>query len=438
MRPERLRPFFHYYGSKYRLATRYPAPLFPRIIEPFAGSAAYSCLYYDRDVLLIDQNEDVRTIWNYLIHADAEEILDLPDIRTGQSIDDLDCSQPARVLIGYWLTKGTAHLNKVPGAWMRTGLYPFQFWGPYVRARIASQLKFIRHWKVVAADFGAAPLISDATYFVDPPYRGPKGRYYYGRDLDYGQLAIWCQSLSGHVLVCESQGADWLPFRSFHSTRGTAANRSEEVLYTQTPCGVIGFKDRGHLIRTPNPERRNPMARKKNTDADGGAGNGTATPATQAAKPARKRANPTDSLYWDEPRLIALIGLLNANPGRLTSAQVAQALSQHPAFADQAAQLAAGGTGIADKIRQQVVKLSEISVERGYPALVLRRASNSGVDRGTVLDKYFGEAKRIQAAPATPGQIGQVPQTLSPFTGTGLIPIPGAIPMGVGGFVAGD
>jgi hypothetical protein len=32
-----LRPFFPYYGSKWSLAKRYPAPRYDRIIEPFAA-----------------------------------------------------------------------------------------------------------------------------------------------------------------------------------------------------------------------------------------------------------------------------------------------------------------------------------------------------------------------------------------------------------------
>ena len=37
-------PLFCYFGSKYRAAPHYPKPLYPHIIEPFAGAAGYSLL----------------------------------------------------------------------------------------------------------------------------------------------------------------------------------------------------------------------------------------------------------------------------------------------------------------------------------------------------------------------------------------------------------
>ena len=38
---------FYYLGRKKRVAGKYPDPAFPTIVEPFAGSAAYS-LHGDR------------------------------------------------------------------------------------------------------------------------------------------------------------------------------------------------------------------------------------------------------------------------------------------------------------------------------------------------------------------------------------------------------
>jgi hypothetical protein len=37
-----VRPFFSFFGSKWRVAPHYPAPERDLIIEPFAGSAGYS------------------------------------------------------------------------------------------------------------------------------------------------------------------------------------------------------------------------------------------------------------------------------------------------------------------------------------------------------------------------------------------------------------
>ena len=49
-----IRPFFTFYGGKYRAAPRYPKPKHSRIIEPFAGSAGYSMRYPDLNVTLVD------------------------------------------------------------------------------------------------------------------------------------------------------------------------------------------------------------------------------------------------------------------------------------------------------------------------------------------------------------------------------------------------
>ena len=49
-----LRPFWAYYGGKWRAAPRYPRPMHDTIIEPFAGAAGYSLRYPDRNVVLVE------------------------------------------------------------------------------------------------------------------------------------------------------------------------------------------------------------------------------------------------------------------------------------------------------------------------------------------------------------------------------------------------
>jgi hypothetical protein len=228
----RLRPFFAYYGSKWRLAPRYPQPLHGEIVEPFAGSAAYSLLHHERRVVLYDSGP-AAAVWRFLIDATESEVLRIPLLGPDQTVDDLaGLPEEARFLVGFWLSKGTAHVNKSPSAWMRSGLYPDQFWGEKIRERIASQLRFIRHWRVGGDDYRQA-CHGAATWFIDPPYQGRKGRLYYGRSLDYAELGRWCRSLSGQVITCESSGATWLPFERFATTRGTAAGRSEEAVWLQ-------------------------------------------------------------------------------------------------------------------------------------------------------------------------------------------------------------
>lgn len=78
---------FYYYGRKKKLAKYYPVPTLNWIIEPFAGSAAYS-LHEDnwqKDVLLIEKNERVYKLWSWLINiATPDDIIKMPDLNVGE------------------------------------------------------------------------------------------------------------------------------------------------------------------------------------------------------------------------------------------------------------------------------------------------------------------------------------------------------------------
>ena len=75
----RLKPFFTYFGGKYRIAGKYPYPIHMKIIEPFAGSAGYSLRHYSRlrQVELWDVNPQIVGTWDYLIKSPESEILSL-------------------------------------------------------------------------------------------------------------------------------------------------------------------------------------------------------------------------------------------------------------------------------------------------------------------------------------------------------------------------
>ena len=241
-----LRPFFTYYGGKWRAAPKYPPPMSDTIVEPFAGSAGYSMRWPDRKVVLVERDPYVAGTWRYLLSVSEAEVLALPDLEPGQSTDDLDVPQEARWLIGWWLNGGSAQPKKTAGSWMRrqtenggqgwsTGGGQLS-WGSAVRQRIASQLPAIRHWTLIEGDYTEAPDVP-ATWFVDPPYID-KGRHYrLGSDsLDYQALAEWCRSRRGQVMVCENVGADWLPFRPFIDIKASEAKQggkvSREALWT--------------------------------------------------------------------------------------------------------------------------------------------------------------------------------------------------------------
>ena len=210
-----LRPFFTFYGGKWRTALRYPPPRWEIIVEPFAGAAGYSLRYPDHQVILHDLDPKIAATWSYIISTPSDEIYALPLWDgTWETTDDLaHLPEAARWLIGWWLNKGTVQPAKRPSAWMRAGKgSPGDFWGPVIRERIAAQAESIRHWRVHQTGYQAA-VDRSATWFVDPPYQGAGVHYRHGsRNLDFGHLSAWCRSRLGQVIVCENDGADWLPF----------------------------------------------------------------------------------------------------------------------------------------------------------------------------------------------------------------------------------
>lgn len=96
---------------------------------------------------------------------------------------------------------------------MRSGLRPKSYWGPEVRAQIASQVNAIKHWTVINASYEEAPDI-EASFFIDPPYQRA-GTHYRQKFKEFDSLGAWCKSRRGQVIVCEEAGADWLPFQPF-------------------------------------------------------------------------------------------------------------------------------------------------------------------------------------------------------------------------------
>jgi hypothetical protein len=225
----RLLPFFTYYGGKYRMAPKYPSPRHDTVVEPFAGSAGYALNYADLQVVLRDVTPWVAGTWEYLIGADPDEIVSLPDLGAGESVDDHpELPQGARWLIGWWLNKGSIRPKKTPSSFMLNHPEGGPYWGPSIRDRIASQLEHIRHWEVACADYRTVPDV-EATWFVDPPYQRA-GRHYKGRGshfLDFAELGAWCQGRQGQVIVCEADDADWLPFQPVGKIDGTEGRQKQ-------------------------------------------------------------------------------------------------------------------------------------------------------------------------------------------------------------------
>src|SRR3970282_1613966 len=178
-----LKPFFCYYGGKWKAAPYYPEPRYSRIIEPFAGAAGYAVRHEAADVVLIEIDPTIAALWKWLITVSPVTMsklpLDIPEDGTAA----LDICDEAKSLIGFWLNKGASQPRKRPCAWMRSGIRPNSYWGSVIRDRIAAQVQQIRHWTVIEGDYTESP-DGVATRFIDPPYQDA-GRHYRFRNVNY-------------------------------------------------------------------------------------------------------------------------------------------------------------------------------------------------------------------------------------------------------------
>lgn len=235
MASQGLRPFFGFYGGKWRDAVRnYPPPKCDIILEPFAGSAGYSLRYADRKVVLCERDPQIAAVWRYLLRAKPDEIRAIPDVPEGATVDELLICQEAKWLVGLWLNRAAARPRRSPSKWMRIGIRPGSFWGERVRTTIAGQVDAIRHWRIIEDDYKACEEHGGAaTWFIDPPYQSAGRHYHYSStEINFVELADWCRSRPGQVIVCENEGADWLPFERLDSVKTTrAGRRSKEVVW---------------------------------------------------------------------------------------------------------------------------------------------------------------------------------------------------------------
>jgi len=219
---------FYYYGRKKKMARLYPEPQHPLIVEPFAGSAAYS-LHGDRwtrKVVLVERDPEIAALWRWLIQdATPDDILSLPNPEVGAKTDNL-------LLILHMASKRWH-------TYRQCAVTPFlkSAWSAS-RAYMAANIHRVKHWEIIEGDYTDAP-DEEATWFIDPPYQGDPGTgYRFGSDLlDYDALGAWCRQRKGAVIVCEGAGATWLPFRPLTLQKGAAGKENHEVIWTD------GFTD---------------------------------------------------------------------------------------------------------------------------------------------------------------------------------------------------
>ena len=216
-----------YYGRKTKVVKYYPVPRYDTIIEPFAGTAVYS-LHQDnwkKNVILIEKYDIIVNIWKYLQAASSEDILSLPDILPGQSIDDFSqMSNEEKWLVGFMINEGSANPKR-----KRSMSGNFASGYERNREKIATNLFKIKHWDIRLGDYSDISN-AEATWFIDPPYQHG-GQYYRHNKINYESLSWWCKERYGQVIVCENDKAGWMNFNPLKSMQGSL-HRTVECMWT--------------------------------------------------------------------------------------------------------------------------------------------------------------------------------------------------------------
>lgn len=224
---------FYYYGAKNMLAKHYPAPNYNLIIEPFAGSAAYSCYHLLKNenmkCIISDKDNDVAETWNFLLNCSENDILnyktpEINDYAYDFLIKTCSVSNASSKCIKM---KYTERIDKIFQIQKRKILNLFK-----IRDRITfihQDYKNIENYK--------------GTWFIDPPYMILKnnntvfqnGNGYSKKCnsdmLNFNELSHYCLERNGEIIVCEKFGANWLQFETFKKNKTSLNKIYEEVLF---------------------------------------------------------------------------------------------------------------------------------------------------------------------------------------------------------------
>src|SRR5689334_19842071 len=197
---------FYYYGAKNLLARYYPEPKHNLIIEPFAGSAAYSVYHLHRNIhlnaLLIEKDIVVHNLWKWLFSCTEEDIITYPVPKIGEYTTDFFIMTCA-------VSNAVSKCKKLKFSTRLERVFEIQ------KKRILKLFHIRNRIEIKHANYDEVE--NDcATWFIDPPYQvqntNPNTIFAHGNGyskicnsdcLDYVKLGEWCQEREGQVIACE-------------------------------------------------------------------------------------------------------------------------------------------------------------------------------------------------------------------------------------------
>jgi len=201
----------------------YPAPKYPLIIEPFAGSAAYAYNHVSgHEIWVNDLDPITYSIWKFLISVDAITHYGLvpTHVTRGDKVSQMFSETVPDGLLAWCRSEVNFGTQGARGVHDQVTPLGEIYWNKNTKRRLLQAIETCRHWTISNLDYHDLPDV-EATWFVDPPYMNAAGaRYRCGPEgIDYAELSAWCQSRQGQVIVCENAGATWLPFVPLTSSR---------------------------------------------------------------------------------------------------------------------------------------------------------------------------------------------------------------------------
>ena len=222
-----IRAPFSMYGGKSKIAHLYPHPNYSHIVEPFAGSAAYSWLHRrdhttnrNRDVWLNDLDPRTHSIWKFLTSPDACAIVEayVPDtVEPGMKVSDfIPPEHPGLVeLCRAEANQGTMGEKGVRDVITKMGAKCWK-----VKRKALQVIPEVVNWRVTSVDWSDLANVN-ATWFVDPPYNNAAGAQYRlgATAINYDHLGWWCLNRRGQTIVCENEGATWGEFKPMEHPR---------------------------------------------------------------------------------------------------------------------------------------------------------------------------------------------------------------------------